>query len=100
RRQPELMIYLTGACEVGHWNVVTNARTALITISGYGNCALGPWEGNTSNDGRWAAVDARRSSDGAHVAFVVDLTTRQKYPDLELGAHGVTNVDWVSVSAT
>ena len=96
----DAMVYLTYGCEFGHWNVRTNVRSPLVTPAGYTDCYMGPWEGNVSSDGGKVAAYARRASDGRFVAFVVDLGQRIKYPDLDLASVGVTNLDWVSVSAT
>jgi hypothetical protein len=96
----DAMVYLTYACEFGHWNVRTNVRTPLLTPAGYSDCYMGPWEGNTSSDGSKVAAYARRVSDGRLVAFVVDLGQRIKYSDLDLASVGVTSTDWVSVSAS
>ncbi len=96
----DIMIYVRSDCRVGHWNVRSNTVTTIFTGVGYTGCGLGPWEGNTSHDGRWLAVAATRASDGRRVAFAVDLAGRKKYPDLDLAAQGVTDLDWVSISAS
>jgi hypothetical protein len=98
--QADVMVYLTNSCEFGSWNVRTNLRTPVLTAAGYTDCYMGPWEGNTSSDGRWIAAYALRNADSKRVAFAVDLVAAQKYADLDLAAQGVTDTDWVSVSAT
>jgi hypothetical protein len=97
--QSDMMIYLTAGCQLGYWNVLTDVRTVVITPLGYTSCSLGPWEGNTSHDGQWAAVHATRSSDGKQVGFAVNLGSPQKYPDIDLRGQGITAVDWLSISA-
>ncbi len=96
----DVMTYVRSDCRVGHWNVRSNAVTTIFAGVGYSACGLGPWEGNTSRDGQWLAVSATRASDGRRVAFVLDLARPTKHPDLDLAAQGVTNLDWVSISAS
>jgi hypothetical protein len=97
-RQPNAMLYVNGSCEVGAWDVRANTRAPIMRLSGYTGCAFGPYEGNASTDGNMAAALATRSSDGRQVAFALDLTAGTKLPDIDVGAFGVTSVDWVSIS--
>jgi hypothetical protein len=88
------------ACEFGLWDVNTNAITVQKTLSGYTGCTLGG-TGNWSKDASRVAVDATRASDGKNVVFAVDLTTGNKYPDIDVVAKGFvdsTSIDWVSIS--
>jgi hypothetical protein len=97
---PSVMIYQSAACRAGHWNPRTGAATVLHDASaGYTGCDFGPYEGNASADGRYVAMHGTRRADARAVAFVVDLTTGQRWPDVDLAAAGVSSVDWVSVSA-
>jgi hypothetical protein len=52
-----------------------------------------------SFDGRWVAVQATRNSDGRQVAYAVDIEAGTKGPDVDLAAFGVSDADWVSISA-
>jgi hypothetical protein len=97
--QPDVMIYITNNASFGYWNVRTKASTVKFSTSGYSNAQLGPSEGNVSHDGRWAVAVATRSSDGHQVAFAANLETGQKYPDIDLAAAGVSDLDWASISA-
>jgi hypothetical protein len=96
--QPDVMNYLTPGCQVGRWNVRSNTKTAVMTLTGYKNCQLGPWEGNFSHDGNSAAVQATRSSDSRKVAFAANLATKTKGPDIDLARNGVSFADWVGIS--
>jgi hypothetical protein len=96
---PDVMVYVTSAGGVGHWNARTDVSTTKFAAAGYGGAHMGPWEGNVSYDGRYVAVTATRAADGRLVAYVVDIDAGTKGPDIDLAAQGVTNLDWVSVSA-
>lgn len=95
----DVMVVVTASGGVNHWNVRTNTSTTKFSTSGYSNAHMGPWEGNVSYDGRYVAVTATRNSDSKLVAYVVDITSGTKFADIDLAAQGVTNLDWVSVSA-
>jgi hypothetical protein len=97
---PDVMVYVTSAGGVGHWNARTDVSTTKFAAAGYGGAHMGPWEGNVSYDGRYVAVTATRAADGRLVAYVVDIDAGTKGPDIDLAAQGVTNLDWVSVSAS
>ena len=96
---PDVVVYVTGAGGVGHWNPRTNVTTPKFSVRGYTGGLMGPWEGNVSYDGRYAVVTATRTADNKQVAYVVDIDGGTKYPDIDLAAQGITNLDWVSVSA-
>jgi hypothetical protein len=53
--------------------------------AGYRGVAFGPDKRAISRDGRSVALRATRG-DGRRVAFVVDLSARRKYPDIDLSA--------------
>ena len=95
---PDVMIYITSAGGFGQWNVRTNAATKKFSPTGYSNALFGPSEGNVSRDGRWAVAVATRSSDGHQVAYAVDIDNGVKYPDIDLAAVGVSDLDWASIS--
>jgi hypothetical protein len=91
--QPDLMNYVgngstVDSCEFGLWNVRTGATTIQITVPGYRDCTMSG-TGNWSDDAKVAAVVATRANDGKLVAFAVDTSTQQKYPDIDLVAKGV-----------
>lgn len=96
---PDIMNYVTTSCIFGRWNVRSDTQRALMRTTGYADCQLGPWEGNFSFDGNRAVAHALRTSDGKSVAFAVDLSNQEKYPDIVLADYGVTNLDWASISA-
>lgn len=91
-KNPDLMIYVRGN-EIGFWNVRKDTFETVGVFPDYSDFQIGPWEGNVSADGRKIAVSGRK--DGNRVAFVYDLATATKLPDLSLGD---ITVDWVSVS--
>jgi len=96
---PDLMVVWTSAGGINHWNPRTKVTTTKFSVSGYSNASGGPTEGNVSYDGRYAVVQATRTSDGHSVAYAVDIDNGTKFPDIDLTAGGVTNLDWVSISA-
>jgi hypothetical protein len=97
---PDVMVYVTSAGGVAHWNARTGVSTTKFSAPGYADAHLGPWEGNVSNDGRYVVVSATRTSDGKLVAYVVDMDLGTKGADLDVAAQGLTNLDWVSISAS
>jgi hypothetical protein len=94
----DVMTYVSGSCDIGTWNVRTDARTRVLGLSAYTQCSFGPFEGNLSRNGNRLAVHATRKSDSKKVVFAVDLPRRSKYPDIGVAAAGLTEVDWVSIS--
>ena len=95
---PDVQIYIASNGSVGHWNARTGASTIKVSVSGYSNASMGDYEGNPSYDGRYVVVTATRS-DGRLVAFAVDIDGGVKYPDIDLAANGVSQMDWASISA-
>jgi hypothetical protein len=97
---PDIAVNLTPAGEVRHWNVRTNASTLKVAaVSGYSSNEIGPSEGNLSRDGRYLVAKAVRSSDGHLVGRVIDIDGGTTGPVVDLTEAGVTDLDWVSVSA-
>jgi hypothetical protein len=72
-QDPETMIFVGGDCRVGHWT----PRTSITTVS---------------ND------FSVRNTDNRAVAFAYDLSTKQKFNDIDLLASGMASVDWISIS--
>ena len=95
---PDVQIYVAANGSVGHWNARTNSSTIKVSVSGYSNASIGEYEGNPSYDGRYIVVTATRS-DGRKVAYAVDIDGGVKYPDIDLAANGVSQMDWASISA-
>jgi hypothetical protein len=81
-RDPELMICVGGQ-RISHWTPRSNREEAILNLEGYGDLQFGPYKGNPSWDGNRIVVRARNQA-GALVAFAVDLSTRQKFPDIDL----------------
>ena len=96
--RPDEMVISGSTGAVGRWNVRTQAVTWLNATSGYSDVTFGSGEGNVSADGRHVVILATRTSDGRRVAYVNDLTTGGKGPDLDFATNGFSAVDWVSVS--
>ncbi len=98
---PNVMIYVAGNGEIGHWDVRTNSKKVLYKARGYSRCQFGPFEGNASKSGSRLAVAAKRT-DGREVAFAVRLGPggARKYADIDLASNGVTSLDWASISAS
>jgi len=96
---PDVMVIVTSTGGVIYWNARTNVSTTKFSVSGYSNGNMGPYEGNVSYDGKYAVVNATRNSDGEAVAYVVDIDAGTKYPDIDLAAQGISNLDWISISA-
>ena len=67
------------------WAPRSEARTIVYTSTQYGNFEFGPYKGNPSNDGSRLVVRANNGA-GALVAFAYDISTRKKYPDIDLGS--------------
>jgi hypothetical protein len=97
---PDVAVSLAPDGAVRHWNVRTNTGTVRVpAVAGYGSNEMGPSEGNLSADGRYLAAKAVRASDGHLVARVLDVDGGSAGPVIDLTAAGVTDLDWVSVSA-
>jgi hypothetical protein len=79
---PALMICVSGD-EIYTWNPQSDVRTAVYTFDGYQNLQFGPYKGNPSRDGSRLVVRAT-SREGTLVAFAYDMSTQQKYPDIDL----------------
>lgn len=79
---PALMICVSGN-EVYTWNPVLDLRTAAHVFPEYTHLQFGPYKGNPSKDGSKLVVRAT-NREGALVAFAYDISTRRKYPDIEL----------------
>ncbi len=96
---PDVMIYVAADGSVGHWNARTNAATIKYQASGYSDALMGDYEGNPSYDGKYVVVYAKRSSDSKLVVYAVDIDSGTKFPDIDLAAQGVSQMDWASISA-
>lgn len=74
---------------VEQWNARTGETTELCRFPGYNDLVQLSSEDFLSADGRFAAVTARRESDGADVGFAVDLRDRKRAsPDLPFAKFG------------
>lgn len=98
-KQPNMMTYVrngavANTCELGLWNVMTEATTIQKVIPGYKDGNLQS-VGNWSADASMVALNATRVSDGKSVAFAVNLSTGTKYPDIDLAAQGIDVADGV-----
>ena len=88
-QSPEQMLCV-GDRDIRLWAPRTDAVVVLYTSATYKKLRLGPGKGNPSRDGQRIAVRAVRS-DGGMVAFVYDIHTRIKYPDIDLARLPGTN---------
>jgi hypothetical protein len=79
---PEQMVCV-GERDIRVWTPRTDKDEAVFTAAGYKDLEFGPGKGNPSRDGKRIAVRAV-NADGKTVAFVFDLQTRVKYPDIDL----------------
>ncbi len=79
---PALMICVNGN-EIYAWAPRTDAKTTIYTDPAYRHFQFGPYKGNPSYDGNRLVVRARDSK-GALVAFAYDISTRTKFPAIEL----------------
>lgn len=95
---PDAMVVVGSNATVWRWNVRTGALVTLFSVSGF-TAADFSYEGNLSDDARYVAIRATRSSDGKRVGFRADLVTGAKGPDIDFAANAITNADVVSVSA-
>ncbi|WEK52228.1 MAG: hypothetical protein P0Y66_09775 [Candidatus Kaistia colombiensis] len=86
---PNLMICVGGRT-ILTWAPRTNREEVVFISDHYENLQFGPSKGNPSQDGKRIAVRAMR--DGVTlVTFAFDLTTRQKFPDIDLTKVAGTN---------
>jgi hypothetical protein len=81
-RDAELMICVGGQ-RISRWAARDNRDDVILDMEGYSELQFGPHKGNPSWDGNRIVVRARNQA-GALVAFAVDLSTRQKFPDIDL----------------
>ena len=63
--------------------ISVGSRTAADVFPEYTHLQFGPYKGNPSKDGSQLVVRAT-NREGALVAFAYDISTRRKYPDIEL----------------
>ncbi len=97
---PDVAVYLNSNGAVGHWNVRTNTVTVKIpAVSGYTSYEMGPNEGGLSYDGRYIVAKAVRQSDNHLVGIYMDVDAGTRGAVVDLTAAGITDLDWVSVSA-
>jgi hypothetical protein len=78
----EFMICVGGQ-RISHWAPRNNREKVIFDLEGYLGLRFGPSKGNPSWDGNRIAVRAM-TQQGALVAFAVDLSVRQKFPDIDL----------------
>ena len=81
---PALMICVYNN-EIYAWAPRTDTKTIIYASSGYRNFQFGPYKGNPSKDGHKLVVRATDSA-GALVAFAYDISTKVKYPDIDLAS--------------
>lgn len=81
-QDPELMICVGGQ-RISHWAPRSNREEVIFDLEGYHDFQFGPYKGNPSWDGNRIVVRAKNKA-GALVAFAVDLSIRQKFPDIDL----------------
>lgn len=83
-RDPTIMICMDGR-EVYTYAPKANVRTSVFYTKDYTDLQFGPYEGNPSLDGARIVVHATNRS-GDNVAFAYDITTKHKFPDIQLKA--------------
>ena len=88
-QDPELMICVAGY-RISRWAPRSNTEDVILDLKAYRELQFGPYKGNPSWDGNRIVVRAT-NQEGALVAFVVDLSTRQKFPDIALAQLPGTN---------
>jgi len=81
-QDPELMICVGGQ-RISRWAPRNNREEVIFDLEGYRGLQFGPSKGNPSWDGNRIAVRAM-TQQGGLVAFAVDLSIRQKFPDIDL----------------
>lgn len=92
-KKPEILVYVDGN-EIGFFNVKTEEKQVLQKFADYSLLQFGPNKGNLSLDGRVIALLAIRGSKKS--AFVYDLETNRKYPEIDL--NGFSNLNFVTIS--
>jgi hypothetical protein len=93
RTNPSLMVF-AGKAGVGIWDVRKDVRTPLNPLTGYRGADIGE-KGNLSDNGAVVPITAKRS-DGAKVMFAYNISTRKKYPDINMSAW--YDVGWTTIS--
>ena len=88
-QDPELMICVAGY-RISRWAPRSNTEDVILDLKAYRELQFGPYKGNPSWDSNRIVVRAT-NQEGALVAFVVDLSTRQKFPDIALAQLPGTN---------
>ena len=79
---PEFMICVAGQ-RILRWQPRRNTDELIFDTEAYRDLQFGPYKGNPSWDGSRIVVRATSPS-GPLVAFAFDLSSRQKFPDVEL----------------
>ncbi|QOZ54564.1 hypothetical protein XH90_26710 [Bradyrhizobium sp. CCBAU 53338] len=91
---PELMICISRYA-IYRWAPRNDVKAIVYAPSDYTNLQFGPYKGNLSFDGNRLVVVATNRA-GALVAFGYDLSTKIKYPDINLsslpGAHAYCGI--------
>jgi len=86
--EPNIMYYLAsyndGNSQLGRWDVINDSTEVVIALDGYKELSFGKGEGNFSNDGTKVALSAIRISDNHEVIFITDISTGQKWPDMDM----------------
>ncbi len=81
-QDPALMICVGGQ-RISRWAPRNNQEEVIFDLKPYRDLQFGPYKGNPSWDGNRIAVRGV-NPEGALVTFAVDLSTRQKFQDIEL----------------
>jgi hypothetical protein len=81
-RDSEIMICVTGQ-RISQWAPRRNTEDVIFELGTYRELQFGPNKGNPSWDGHRIVVRAT-TQEGSLVAFAADLSTRRKYPDIDL----------------
>lgn len=96
---PSLRIYVTSDGKAGYWNPITNTVMPKFDPgAGFSSCAIGPWEGNVSLDGKKVVISCQIDTTNANF-FAVDLSTGTRIsPIMSLSDMGFNNLDWATIS--
>lgn len=81
-QDPDLMICVAGH-RISRWAPRRNTEELVFETQVYRELQFGPYKGNPSWDGNRIVVRAT-SQAGTLVGFAFDLSTRQKFPDVDL----------------
>jgi hypothetical protein len=81
-QDPDLMICMTGH-RISRWAPRRNTEELIYETEAYRDLEFGPYKGNPSWDGNRIVVRAKSRS-GTLVGFAFDLSSRQKFPDIDL----------------